>query len=222
MPEVLISPAVTSHPSSRTRRKSIGRKRMHKPKSTLPTLDLDATAQMFLKVVVDEDSHDEDYVDELFTTLRQILHLVDHVPPGSTSHIPTASPDAPTDVPVATSAVPANDPTVPTIVPTYSPKVPAGASNKGKSPMIEEDIPVLARTFMQMEEDRLGEEAARRAQVEANASLSQTLLDNDVNEDNFPANMAALIKKKRQALAKQLFRERQNWPLTPAQQKAYM
>nr|GFD33133.1 hypothetical protein [Tanacetum cinerariifolium] len=93
------------------------------------------------------------------TTLRALANAAvavdSDVPPGSTSHIPTASPDAPTDVPVATSAVPANDPTVPTIVPTYSPKVPAGASNKGKSPMIEEDIPVLARTFMQMEEDRL-------------------------------------------------------------------
>nr|GEU62724.1 hypothetical protein [Tanacetum cinerariifolium] len=80
---------------------------MHKPKSTLPTLDLDATAQTFLKVVVDEDSDDEDYVDEVwsavvgwevlpthlgeinalyridgstkhFTTLHQILYLVDH------------------------------------------------------------------------------------------------------------------------------------------------
>nr|GEY56539.1 JmjC domain-containing protein [Tanacetum cinerariifolium] len=106
MPEVPISPAVTSPPSSRTRRKSIGQKHMHKPKSTLPTLDLDATTQTFLKVVVDEDSDYEDYVDEVwstvvgweilptplgeinalyridgstkhFTNLRQILHLVD-------------------------------------------------------------------------------------------------------------------------------------------------
>nr|GFB31811.1 JmjC domain-containing protein [Tanacetum cinerariifolium] len=61
-----------------------------------------------------------------------------------------------------------------------------------------------------------------RAQVEANASLSQTLLCDDVNKDNFPARMAALIKKKRQALAEQLFKERQNRPLTSVQQKAYM
>nr|GFA35510.1 hypothetical protein [Tanacetum cinerariifolium] len=106
MPEVPISPAVTSPPSSRTRRKSLGLKHIHKPKSTLPTLDLDATTQTFLKLVVDEYSDDEDYVDEVwsvvvgweilptppgeinalyridgstkhFTTLRQILHLVD-------------------------------------------------------------------------------------------------------------------------------------------------
>nr|GFA18263.1 aminoacyl-tRNA synthetase, class 1a, anticodon-binding [Tanacetum cinerariifolium] len=143
-----------------------------------------------------------------------------------------------------------------------SPGAPACASNKGKSPMIEEDILVLARTFRQMEEDRLSEEAARRlheeemvemereraeaqrkrqqevlesakfyneddwlnirAQMEANASLSKTLLGDDVSEDNFPARMAALIKKKRQALAEQLFKERQNRPLTPAQQKTYV
>nr|GEV33237.1 retrovirus-related Pol polyprotein from transposon TNT 1-94 [Tanacetum cinerariifolium] len=106
MPEVSVSPVVTSPPSSRIRRKSLGRKPMHKSKSTPPTLDLDAPAQTFLKVVVDEDSDDEDYVDEVwsavvgwellstplgeinalyridgstkhFSTLRQILHLVD-------------------------------------------------------------------------------------------------------------------------------------------------
>nr|GEZ12725.1 ribonuclease H-like domain, reverse transcriptase, RNA-dependent DNA polymerase [Tanacetum cinerariifolium] len=58
--------------------------------------------------------------------------------------------------------------------------------------------------------------------VKPNASLSKTLLGDDMAEDNFPACMVALIKKKRQALAKQLFKERQNRPLTPAQQKAYM
>nr|GEZ06193.1 xylulose kinase-1 [Tanacetum cinerariifolium] len=164
--------------------------------------------------------------------------------------------------PTATSAVPADSTNIPTAVPADRPNVHAGASNKGKSPMIKEDIPVPAKTFRQMEEDRLGEEAARRlhkeemaemereraeaqrkiqqevlesakfyneddwlnirAQVEANASLSKTLLGDDVSEDNFPAHMAALIKKKRQALAEQLFKERQNRPLTPAQQKANM
>nr|GEU85137.1 retrovirus-related Pol polyprotein from transposon TNT 1-94 [Tanacetum cinerariifolium] len=61
-----------------------------------------------------------------------------------------------------------------------------------------------------------------RAQVEANASLSQILLGDDVTEDTFPARMDALIKKKRQALAEQLFKERQNRLLISAQQKAYM
>nr|GEV17123.1 ribonuclease H-like domain-containing protein [Tanacetum cinerariifolium] len=106
MPEVPISPVVTSHPSLRTRRKSLGQKHMHKPKSPLPKLDLDAPTQTFLKVVVDKDSNDEDSVDEVwsavvgwevlptplgeinalycidgstkhFATLCQILHMVD-------------------------------------------------------------------------------------------------------------------------------------------------
>nr|GEV44645.1 hypothetical protein [Tanacetum cinerariifolium] len=157
------------------------------------------------------------------------------VAPGDSDVSPGVSvpPTATSVVPVATYVVPADDPTVPTVVPTDSPKVPAGASNKGKSPMIEEDIPVLARTFRQMEEDRLevlefskfytkDDWLNIRAQVEKNASLSKTLLGDDVSEDDFPARMAALIKKKRQALAEQLFKERQNRPLTLAQQKAYM
>nr|GEU69536.1 putative ribonuclease H-like domain-containing protein [Tanacetum cinerariifolium] len=119
-----------------------------------------------------------------------------------------------------------------------SPQVPPGALNKGKSPMIEEDIP---EELAEMERER--EKAQRKrqqevlesakfyttndwlniqAQVKANAYLSKTLLDDDVSEDNFPAQMATLIKKKRQALAKQSFKERQNRPLTPAQQKAFM
>nr|GFC91506.1 hypothetical protein [Tanacetum cinerariifolium] len=86
-----------------------------------------------------------------------------------------------------------------------------------------------------MEEDRLGEEASRqlhdeeiahlerkRAEVEANASLSKTLLGDDVFEDNFPARMASLIKRKRQALTEQLAKKRQNRPMTQAQQKSYM
>nr|GEX56902.1 hypothetical protein [Tanacetum cinerariifolium] len=139
----------------------------------------------------------------------------------------------PSVTPTAALAVPADSPKVPTDVPSDSPNVPAGASSKGKSPMVEEDIPVTARSFRQREEDRLGEEAAKRlheeemaelereraeaqrkrqqdvlesakfyneddwlnirAQVEANASLSQTLLGDDVTEDNFLARMAAAI-----------------------------
>nr|GEZ11979.1 hypothetical protein [Tanacetum cinerariifolium] len=66
MSAIPISPAVTSPPSSRTRRKSLARKHMHKPKSKIPTLDLDAPAQTFLKVIVDEDSNDEDSIDEVW------------------------------------------------------------------------------------------------------------------------------------------------------------
>ncbi|GJS02136.1 hypothetical protein Tco_0318644 [Tanacetum coccineum] len=57
--------------------------------------------------------------------------------------------------------------------------VPAGAttgpsadpSNKGKSPLLEEDPPVRERTFRQREEDRLGEEAARKMYEEEKDEL---------------------------------------------------
>ncbi|GJQ92330.1 putative ribonuclease H-like domain-containing protein [Tanacetum coccineum] len=59
--------------------------------------------------------------------------------------------------------------------------VPAGAttgpsadpSKKGKSPLLEEDPPVRERTFRQQEEDRLGEEAARRMYEEEQAELER-------------------------------------------------
>nr|GEW08847.1 hypothetical protein [Tanacetum cinerariifolium] len=69
VPEVSISHAVTLTPSSRTRRKSLGCKLIHNPKSTLPNLDLDAPAQTFLKVVIDEDSDDEDSVEEVWSAV---------------------------------------------------------------------------------------------------------------------------------------------------------
>nr|GEY66267.1 JmjC domain-containing protein [Tanacetum cinerariifolium] len=229
-------------------------------------------------VVSDSDQEDDGTQDMDLDALRALanaaVNVASNIPFGGTSHISAASPSAttavppgPFDVPPGTSAVPtaastvpAGSPNVPTNVPSSA--APTGVSRKGKSPMMEEDIPVKARTFKQMEEDRLGEEAAKRlhdeemaqmerqrakmqrkrqqdvidstmyynkddwlnirAQVEANASLSKTLLGDDVSEDNFPAKMAALIKKKRQALAEQLFKERQNRPMTQAQQKAYM
>ncbi|GJV29085.1 hypothetical protein Tco_1385533 [Tanacetum coccineum] len=59
--------------------------------------------------------------------------------------------------------------------------VPAGATpglsadsfNKGKSPLMEEDPPVKERSFRQREEDRLGEEAARRLYEEEKAELER-------------------------------------------------
>nr|GEX09637.1 JmjC domain-containing protein [Tanacetum cinerariifolium] len=134
-------------------------------------------------------------------------------PPGTSSvlHSPSVVPPSPSDVPTGASTVPAGSLTVPTNASSHA--APTGVSSKGKSLMVEEDIPVKARTFKHMEEDRLGGEAAKRlhdeeialmereraevAQVEANASLSKTLLGDDVSEDNFSARMAALIKKNR-------------------------
>ncbi|GJV27590.1 putative ribonuclease H-like domain-containing protein [Tanacetum coccineum] len=49
----------------------------------------------------------------------------------------------------------------------------ADPSNKGKSPLLEEDPPVKERTFRQKEEDMLGEDAARRMYEEEQAELQR-------------------------------------------------
>ncbi|GJU35513.1 hypothetical protein Tco_1183867 [Tanacetum coccineum] len=46
-------------------------------------------------------------------------------------------------------------------------------SHKGKSPMVEEDPPIKERSFRQMEEDRLGAEAARKLYEEEQAELAR-------------------------------------------------
>nr|GFD55289.1 SGNH hydrolase-type esterase domain-containing protein [Tanacetum cinerariifolium] len=71
-------------------------------------------------------------------------------------------------------------PTAALAVPGDSPKVPADSLNdlvgvfgKGKSPMVEEDILVKARTFRQIKEDRLGEEAAKWLHAEEMAKMEK-------------------------------------------------
>nr|GEY96121.1 hypothetical protein [Tanacetum cinerariifolium] len=144
-----------------------------------------------------------------------LISFVPDVPQSPVVSLPLSSGtrrNVPAVVPTGASTVLAGSSSVLDDVP---PSVsPAGVSNKGKSPMVEEDIPIKARTFKQMQEDILGEQAAKRAQVEANASLSKTLLGDDVSEDNFPARIAALIKRKKQALAEKLAKERRNRPMT--------
>nr|GFA24363.1 hypothetical protein [Tanacetum cinerariifolium] len=195
-------------------------------------------------------------LDALLLLANAAVTVDSNISPGGASNNPGAL-----TVPPSTSAVLLDASTVPpgtSAVPPGTFTVPTGASTAPA----EEDIPVKARTFKHMEEDRLGEEAAKRlhdeeqaqldrqraelqrqrqqevldlamyyieavwinirAQVEANASLSKTLLGDDVSKDNFPARMAALIKRKRQALAEKLVKERQNRPMTQAQQRGYM
>nr|GFD21247.1 hypothetical protein [Tanacetum cinerariifolium] len=78
-------------------------------------------------------------------------------PPGTSSvpPAPSAVPPGPSDVPTGALTVPAGSPTVPTDVSSRAD--PTGVSSKGKSIMVKEDIPVRARTFKQMEENRLDE-----------------------------------------------------------------
>nr|GEW66745.1 ribonuclease H-like domain-containing protein [Tanacetum cinerariifolium] len=160
-------------------------------------------------------------LDALLALANAAVTVDSNIPPGGASNNPAASISVLADVPTSVA--------------------PVGVSNKGKTLMVEEDITVKERTFKQMKDDRLGEQAAKRlhdeeqdqvdrqraelqrrrqqevlastmyyteadwinimAQVKANASLSKTLMGDDVSEDNFPARMAALIKRKKQALA---------------------
>nr|GEV83342.1 JmjC domain-containing protein [Tanacetum cinerariifolium] len=190
-------------------------------------------------------------LDALLALANAVVTVDSNIPPGGASNNPAASTSVPADVPTSTN-VPTGSTSVPADVP---PSVaPAGVSNKGKAPMVEEDITIKERTFKQMEDDRLGAEAAHRlhdeeqaqvdrqraelqrrrqqevlasamyyteadwlnimAQVEANASLSKALLGDDMFEDNFPARMTSLIKRKKQALAEKLAKERRNRPMT--------
>ncbi|GKD96208.1 hypothetical protein Tco_1380105, partial [Tanacetum coccineum] len=78
----------------------------------------------------------------------------DDIPPSSS--IPSDAFAGGSNVPAGATAGPSADP-----------------SNKGKSPLLEEDPPVRERKFRQREEDRLGEEAARRLYEEEQAELAR-------------------------------------------------
>nr|GEU55455.1 ribonuclease H-like domain-containing protein [Tanacetum cinerariifolium] len=96
--------------------------------------------------------------------------------PSAPSTIPPSASNAPTgalNVSTAASAIPADSLKVPVAVPADSPYVLAGVSNKGKSLMVEEDISVKARTFRQMEDDRLGEEATKHLHEEEMAKMER-------------------------------------------------
>nr|GEV96349.1 xylulose kinase-1 [Tanacetum cinerariifolium] len=93
------------------------------------------------------------------------------IPPGGASHIPAASTSVLAAVPTSASTVPASSLSIPADVPPSVAHV--GVSNKGKSLMVEEDIPVKERTFKQMQEDILGEQAAKRLHNEEQAKLDR-------------------------------------------------
>nr|GEX17900.1 ribonuclease H-like domain-containing protein [Tanacetum cinerariifolium] len=151
-------------------------------------------------VVSDSDQEDGRQQDVDLDALRALANaamIVDsNIPPGGASSnpaastsVPAASTSVPATVPSGASTVPIGASTVPSgtlTVPTGSPSVladvppsvtPASVSNKGKSPMVAEDIPVKARTFKQMEEDRLEEfEKIRKVQLNSQIqAFSRTL-----------------------------------------------
>ncbi|GJR14206.1 hypothetical protein Tco_0796858 [Tanacetum coccineum] len=107
------------------------------------------------------------------------------IPPSSS--IPSDEFAGGSDVPAGNTTGPSADP-----------------SNKGKSPLLEEDPPVRERTFRQREEDRLGKEATRRMYDEEQDELERER------------------EEIRRDFAAQRFQDKRNKPMTYAQQKAYM
>nr|GEX04019.1 putative ribonuclease H-like domain-containing protein [Tanacetum cinerariifolium] len=190
-------------------------------------------------------------LDALRALVNAAMTVDSNAPSCGTSQIPATSPSVHNAGPTGASTVPPGTFVVPTgasTVPAGSLSVPADVPfNVAPAAMEEDRLGEEAVKRLHDEDlaqmDRQRAEVQRRrqqevldsalyyneadwinisAQVEANASLSKILLGDDVFEDNFPARMAAIIKRKRQALAKKLAQERHNRPMTQAQQRAYM
>nr|GEY50540.1 JmjC domain-containing protein [Tanacetum cinerariifolium] len=191
-------------------------------------------------VVSDSDQEKEGKQDVDLDALRALANAAmtidSNIPPGGASNNPTTCTSVTAAVPIGASTVPTGSLSVPVdVLPSVAP---AGVLNKGKSLIVEKDITVKERTFKQMQEDILVSRLPRGymmknklkwtdkkqscKEVEANASLSKILLGDDVSKENFPARMAALIKRKKQALAEKLAKERRNRTMTQAQQRTYM
>nr|GEU78559.1 hypothetical protein [Tanacetum cinerariifolium] len=145
-------------------------------------------------VVSDSDQEDggkQDVdLDALCALANVAVNVDSNIPPGGAFYILAAGTSVPAAIPTGASTVPAGILSVPADVP---PSVAlADVLNKGKSPMVEEGIPVKERTFKQMQADILGDQ---------NGCFNQ---------------------RKKQALAEKLAKERRNRPMTQAQQRTYM
>nr|GEW56622.1 uncharacterized mitochondrial protein AtMg00810-like [Tanacetum cinerariifolium] len=158
-------------------------------------------------------------LDALLALANAAVTVDSNISPGGASNNPAASTSVPADV--LTSVAP------------------AGVSNKGKTPMDakrlhDEEQAQVDRQRAELQRRRQQEVFASAmyyteadwinimAQVEANASLSKTLLGDDVSEDNFLTRMVALIKRKKQALAEKLATKRKDRTMTQGQQRTYM
>ncbi|GKC45111.1 hypothetical protein Tco_1062833 [Tanacetum coccineum] len=96
----------------------------------------------------------------------------------------------------------------------------ADPSNKGKSPLLEEDPPVKERTFRQREEDRLGEEAARRMYEEEQADLEREREEMQRKRQQDVLNSTKYYTDS--DWNDIMSQDKRNKPMTYAQQKAYM
>nr|GEV97278.1 synaptobrevin, longin-like domain protein [Tanacetum cinerariifolium] len=203
-------------------------------------------------VVSDSDQEDGDNqdvdLDALHALANATVTIDSNIPSGGTLQIPTAIPSVSTASPPGVSTIPFGALNVP-LDKGKSLMVKEDIPVRGRTfKQMQKDIlgEQAAKRLHDKEQANLDRQRAEllrqrqeevldsamyyneanwlniMAQVEANASLSKTLLGDDVSEDNFPARMATLIRKKKQALAEKLAKERQNRPMTQAQQRAYI
>ncbi|GJU00113.1 hypothetical protein Tco_1110451 [Tanacetum coccineum] len=107
----------------------------------------------------DKEEEEEQDVDPLIKLAKAAAASDAHVDVSPGADIPP-SPPLPTGMSVGVSS-------------GVSTGTPACITNKGKSPIMEVDPPVKRRTFRQIEEDRLGEEAAKRLFEEEHADLER-------------------------------------------------
>nr|GEU48584.1 hypothetical protein [Tanacetum cinerariifolium] len=175
-------------------------------------------------------------LDALLVLANAIMTVDSNIPPSGASDPPVASTSVPAD-----DHTSANSPTGSTSVPVDVPPsvAHAGVSYKGKYPMTAKRLHDKEQAQVDRQRAKLQRKRHQEvfdstmyyteadwiyimAQVEANASLSKTLMGDDVSEDNFPARMVALIKRKKQVLAEKLEKERRNRPMTQGQQRTYM
>nr|GEW41404.1 hypothetical protein [Tanacetum cinerariifolium] len=152
-------------------------------------------------------------LDALLALANVAVTVDSNIPPGGASNNPTASTSVPVDVPTS-AKVPTGSTSVRADVPTSV----APADRQRADLQRKRQQEVLALPMYYTEADWIN----IMGQVEANASFSKTRLGDDFSESNFPARMAALIKRKKQALAEKLAKERKDRPMTQGQQKTYM
>ncbi|GJT56058.1 hypothetical protein Tco_0991112 [Tanacetum coccineum] len=127
---------------------------------------LKARKKKFVVTESDIEEEEEQDVDPLIKLAKAAATAADDsaVPAGDSKKddVPPSS-TIPSDAFAGGSSIPPGDTTGSTAAP----------SDKGKSPMLEEEHPVRKRSFRQREEDRLGEEAAKKLYEEEMAALER-------------------------------------------------
>ncbi|GJY10477.1 putative ribonuclease H-like domain-containing protein [Tanacetum coccineum] len=129
----------------------------------------------------DKEEEEEQDVDPLIKLAKAAAASDAHVDVSPGADIPP-SPPLPTGMSAGVSS-------------GVSTGTPAGTSNKGKSPIMEVDPPVKRRTFRQMEEDMLGEEAAKRLFEEEHADLERQRAEMTAVADLQSQNIRRTLKR---------------------------